>query len=119
MRRPEQALQIRLVHTLRIVAPDVLVWHTPNGGKRDAREAALFKAMGVLPGIPDLGLCWAIARIGFMELKAGRNGPTAAQAEMHERLKAMGFLVAIALDVEEALAILRAWGAPVRGRIAA
>lgn len=119
MARPEQALQIRLVHTLRLCAPDVLVFHIPNGGKRDAREAALFKAMGVLPGIPDLGLCWPIGRVGFIELKAGRNGLTATQAALHERLKATGFLVAIAIDVEEALTILMAWGAPVRGRIAA
>lgn len=31
-----------------------LLFHIPNGGKRTKIEAGRFKAMGVLPGIPDL-----------------------------------------------------------------
>lgn len=31
-----------------------LMFHIPNGGKRTKREAARFKAIGVVPAIPDL-----------------------------------------------------------------
>jgi len=33
-----------------------LIFHIPNGGKRNAREAARFKRMGVKAGVPDLFL---------------------------------------------------------------
>lgn len=33
-----------------------LMFHIPNGGKRTAVEAARFKAMGVVAGVPDLFL---------------------------------------------------------------
>lgn len=31
-----------------------LLFHAPNGGNRNAREGAKFKAMGVFPGVADL-----------------------------------------------------------------
>lgn len=55
MRRPEQALHINLVSTLRLLLPEPwLVVHVPNGGGRSKAEAGIFKAMGVLAGFPDL-----------------------------------------------------------------
>jgi hypothetical protein len=35
-------------------APGLVAWHTPNGGKRNAVEAARFKAMGVRSSVSDL-----------------------------------------------------------------
>lgn len=35
------------------------VHHSPNGGRRDAREGAKFKAMGVSAGFPDLIITYA------------------------------------------------------------
>lgn len=35
-----------------------LLFHVPNGGKRNSREANKLKAMGVVPGIPDLLFLW-------------------------------------------------------------
>lgn len=32
------------------------LYHVPNGGSRNAREAANLKAQGVRPGVPDLEL---------------------------------------------------------------
>ena len=34
--------------------PDVFYCHVPNGGKRNPREGAKFKRMGVKAGIPDI-----------------------------------------------------------------
>ncbi len=117
--KPEQALQIQIVNTLRVCAPDVLVFHVPNGGKRNVREAKRFKEMGVVAGIPDLICLWAFKNIGFIEVKAGRGTTTDRQAEIHDRLDDMHFHVAVAWSVSDALALLSRWGAPINGRIAA
>jgi hypothetical protein len=34
----------------------LLLWHTPNGGKRNLREAVKLKTLGVRAGVPDLFL---------------------------------------------------------------
>lgn len=43
-----------------------LLYHTPNGGSRNKKEAAKLKRMGVLAGVADLHL--PVARSGFHSL---------------------------------------------------
>ncbi len=70
-----------------------LLFHIPNGGKRDAREAARFKAMGVKAGVPDL--CLPVPRRGYaglyIEIKYGKNTTTAKQKEWIKALKEQGY----------------------------
>lgn len=56
MRRPEQALQIKLVSTLRQLLPKPwLVVHVRNQGEQRSKRAhGILKAMGVVAGFPDL-----------------------------------------------------------------
>jgi hypothetical protein len=42
---------------------DIPFYHIPNGGKREAREAAKFKRIGVQAGIPDI--CIPLARSSY------------------------------------------------------
>jgi hypothetical protein len=60
-----------------------LLYHCPNGGTRDMREAAKLKRMGVIPGVPDLHL--PVARAGYIglyiEMKYGDNRITREQKE--------------------------------------
>ena len=66
MRHEDQMLRavIRWARKLSVVVPDLaLLYHTPNEGKRSAREGARAKAEGLSPGIPDLHL--PVARNGF------------------------------------------------------
>ena len=85
-----------------------LAWHTPNGGKRNAREAARLKAMGVKPGVPDVFV--AIPRGEhsglFVELKAGRNTTTPAQMSTLADLASAGFSVAVARGWLEAATVI-------------
>lgn len=37
----------------RALAPDVIAWHTPNGGSRSPREGKAFREAGVIAGIFD------------------------------------------------------------------
>lgn len=99
---PESELQRACVRWFRLQYPGVLFFHIPNGGKRNAREAARFKAEGVVPGIPDLFL--AEARHGFhglfIEMKAGKNRPTPEQADAMQMLSASGYLCAVCYTFE-------------------
>ena len=74
-----------------------LLFHIPNGGKRDAREAARFKAMGVKAGVPDL--CLPVPRNGFaglyIEMKYGKNTTTAKQKEWISALQEQGYKVTV------------------------
>ncbi|RKI94317.1 VRR-NUC domain-containing protein [Parablautia intestinalis] len=74
-----------------------LLFHIPNGGKRDIKEAARFKAMGVKPGVPDL--CLPVPMNGFaglyIEMKYDKNKPTEKQKEWIRALKEQGYKVII------------------------
>lgn len=48
------------------------LFHIPNGGSRNAREAVKLRAMGVVAGVHDLCFIWA-SRVYFFELKVGKN----------------------------------------------
>ena len=72
-----------------------MLYHVPNGGKRNPAEAARFKAMGVKAGVPDL--CLPVPMNGYaglyIEMKYGSNKPTAAQKEWIKNLKEYGYKV--------------------------
>lgn len=80
-----------------------LLFHIPNGGKRNAREAAYFKAEGVVSGVPDLFL--AAGRHGFngmfIEMKVGRNGESANQKEVRKMLEESGYYCTICRSLDE------------------
>lgn len=71
-----------------------LLYHVPNGGKRDKREAAIMKAKGVVAGIPDLVFHYK-ARTYFFELKDpnGKGKVSDAQTRIHAALEAQAFEV--------------------------
>jgi|SRR5579872_2393307 hypothetical protein len=55
-------------------------WHTPNGGKRNRTEAAIFSGLGVRPGVSDLILLHN-GQAYALELKSDDGRPTAAQLQ--------------------------------------
>ena len=81
-----------------------LIFHIPNGGKRNAREAARFKRMGVKAGVPDLFL--PVPRGGchglFIELKAPRGKLSDYQRGWIKSLKASGYAVSVCYGYDEA-----------------
>lgn len=95
-------LDVRLI-------PGAIAWHTPNGGSRNAVEAAKFKGQGVKPGIPDVVIL-AFGRLFGLELKTEDGKLTKAQREMLERLAAAGATTAVAYGLDAALQQLEAWG---------
>ena len=81
-----------------------LLFHVPNGGKRNASEAAHLKKQGVKAGVPDLFL--PVARGGFhglfIEMKVGKNKPTENQEKWIENLIRQKYSVCVCYSSIEA-----------------
>lgn len=50
----EDKFQEACMKYIKMVYPDLLAFHVPNGGSRNIREAAKLKRMGVLAGVSDI-----------------------------------------------------------------
>ena len=98
-----------------------LLHHSPNGGKRDAREAAKLKRMGVKPGVPDLML--PVAREGYIglaiEMKVWPKQPTDLQAAWLRELQREGWRCRVCYSATAAIDILQAYVSAEPTRIAA
>ena len=113
MKRPEQVLH-RQVAQLLDSALDGGWWcHVPNGGARSKIEAAILKGLGVKPGTPDMLIISRGVPI-WIELKAGKNKPTAVQSACHDALWAAGALVLVCRSIDEVIKGLRGFKVPLR-----
>lgn len=106
--------QARLVAALRChwhLLPDELrpiVFAVPNGGKRNAAEAANLKVQGALAGIHDLIIWLPGGRSLLVEMKAEKGSISTSQAGIHRHSTLLGFTTIVAYSAEGALAQLRA-----------
>jgi hypothetical protein len=90
--------------------------HLPMGERRDAVTGARLKRMGVQAGWPDFillppGRGQAFTRAHFLELKRRGGRLTDAQADFAQWCVANGCPHAVAHCYEEAVAVLKGWGA--------
>lgn len=108
MRHIEDNLQMACVRWFAFQYPRLthLLHHSPNGGRRDEREAARFKAMGVRAGFPDLILCVPKGSCGalFLELKAPKGRQSEHQREMQRELERQGYKYVIVRSLDEFMA---------------
>ena len=98
----EAQIQAAIVDWLRRVMR-CEVFHIPNGGARDKREAAKLKWQGVQAGVSDLCVLWneqGEPRACFIEVKTAKGRLSESQIEWRERVKALGhdYIVARSLD---------------------
>lgn len=128
--RPEERLHRAVVAYLRASLPKPwLVFHVPNGGGRSKAEAGVFKALGVLAGMPDLIVLGPASRVVAIELKAPpkplKSGkPSKAkprvsdvQRDVIEALGQCGIPTLIVTNLDEAERALRELGVPLKGRV--
>ena len=91
----EDDLQMQCVSWFRLQFPQLarLLHHSPNGGRRDAREGARFKQMGTQAGFPDLILL--VAAKGYhallLELKTRTGRQQDSQKEYQQLAEAQGY----------------------------
>lgn len=103
MRHIEDDMQINCVMWFKYQYPEHLIHHSPNGGRRDAREGSRFKKMGVLSGFPDIII--PVARKGyhglFIELKAEKNRLTQSQILVISKIISEGYKCEVCYSVEQ------------------
>lgn len=91
--------------TVRAAYPELkLLFHVPNGGKRDAIEARHLKGQGVKAGVPDL--CLPVARDRFhgayIEMKTENGHIRAEQRWWIEELQRQGYYATVCRGWKEA-----------------
>lgn len=109
----EDALQEAIISAYRLNTPKedwFRVFHVANGGRRDAREAVKFKRMGVVAGVSDLVCLLPEGKVGFIELKFGKNGLSEKQEAFKDFCSKNGYQWALCRSVGEALGTLSKWG---------
>lgn len=108
MKRSEASEQITLIQWCdinRCKYPELgLIFHIPNGGKRNKLEAIKLKKEGVKAGVPDLFLPVArrVYNGLFIELKYGSNKATPKQKEWINNLNAQGYKAVVCNGFDEA-----------------
>jgi len=114
----ESPIQIAIVQYLRAVLPPESIVHHARGeinkrGRSVMIELAKAKRKGAMAGFPDLVV---LAPDGpmFFEVKAEGNYASPAQKDMHERMRAMGYRVAVVRSVDDVREWLGEWGVESR-----
>lgn len=86
------------------------LFHIPNGGYRNPREAAKLKRMGVMPGVADLCLAYSSGGYHSLWIELKRRKPkgivTPNQKEFLKNMRAVGSCTAIAYGWEEAKEVI-------------
>ena len=85
-----------------------LLFAIPNGGQRHPAVARKLRDEGLKPGVPDL--CLPVARGNyhglFIEMKVGRNKPTASQSQWIRELCRQGYRVEVCYGYDEARVVI-------------
>lgn len=85
------------------------IHHIPNGGKRNSREAAKMKQMGVKAGVSDICFPYPSGRyVGmYIELKYGDNVPTPSQRAFMRDMELAGHYCCICYSAAGAVRALQ------------
>jgi len=115
----EDNLQIACVTWIKLQYPDVVCFAIPNGGKRNAIEAARMKKTGTLAGVADLFVMkstivktddeifgYDLMHGLFIELKAGKNGQTEAQKEFQNKAIKARYAYHVCLSLDEFMGVV-------------
>ena len=80
------------------------IHHSPNGGKRNIREAVKFKKMGTRAGFPDLTLLYPIKNYHglFIELKAPGGKVSKKQKDWIDKLNSRGYCAKVCVGFDDA-----------------
>lgn len=110
-------MQAAVLQWIAVAAPQVFVFHCPNGGLRNKREAARLKWQGVVAGVPDLVGYAPRAPLAVpfaLEVKAPGEYLEPPQREIREKLEGLGVLYAVVRSIDDARAAFRQWGIETR-----
>lgn len=113
MRHLEDDLQESCFTWFRYQYPqyDKLFFAVPNGGKRNAKEAARFKKQGVTPGVSDTIFLKPIGKYHGLcvELKIGNGKQSEEQIKFQCDVEAEGYKYFIAKTLEQFIYIIKTY----------
>lgn len=109
---PEADLQIAAVEFIRRAYPTLTFWFCPNGGNLSRAQAGRFKAMGLLPGVPDLHFILPQGQLGCIEMKGPKGKMSAEQKWFRDKAERCGVQWAECRSLEDVEFTLNAWLSP-------
>lgn len=123
MKHEEDENQRALIKWATLATPRIpqlaLLFAVPNGGRRDAREAARLKGTGVKAGVPDLLLPYGYEIIAnglrghcnglAIEMKSAKGRVTPEQSKWHDMLRGAGWQVNVCRSWMEAREVICAY----------
>lgn len=113
---PEAVLQKRIVQFL--LMNDAFHFSIPNEGQRSVVMGAHLKAMGLYPGIADLGVV-VDGKIHFLEIKSADGVQSASQRDFAARCTMLNIPYKCVFSLTQALETLTAWRAIKPVKVAA
>jgi len=115
MRYIEDKIQEACVMWFDLQYPQIsrLLHHSPNGGKRDAREGARFKKMGTRAGFPDLLLLYPSGNYHalLIEIKTEEKNSrqTESQKDYQKLAESYGYKYAICRSLTEFIQLINGY----------
>jgi hypothetical protein len=99
-RTAEFRLHCAAVRYLRLVAPNVVCFHVPNGEKREPATARRLSALGTVPGVFDLCMLGPDGRVFFAECKSVTGRLSESQEAFRRELivRAIPYVIVQSLD---------------------
>lgn len=88
--------------------PRFIIAAVPNGGFRNAREAAIMQREGILAGFADLVVI-ARRNVLFLEMKTTKGQQSDKQKEFQNKVSELGFEYIICRSFEQARLAIERW----------
>ena len=107
-RHLESKIQRQIVQWFRENYPMYLIAAIPNGGKRNALEAKIMKAEGVLAGFSDI-IIIAKHRVMFVEIKTEKGRQSNYQKTFQANVERLGFSYEICRSLKQFVLAVDRW----------
>lgn len=107
-RHIESSIQQCVVRWFRVKYPKYIIAAVPNGGFRNAREAAVMRREGVLAGFSDL-IVIAERNVLFVEMKTSSGKQSERQKEFQTKVELLGHQYSVCHSFDEAEKCIDDW----------
>lgn len=104
-RHIESDIQVACVSWFRMAYPEYLCFSVPNGGSRNAIEAANLKREGALAGVADL-IVVIQGKVIFIEMKASKGRQSQNQLDFEKKVTRLGFDYYICRSLRDFISII-------------
>lgn len=107
-RHIESNIQQAVVQWFRLQYPQYVIAAIPNGGFRNAKEAAIMQREGVLAGFSDL-IVIAEHNVLFIEMKTPNGRQSEKQKDFQNKVSKLGFEYMVCRSFEHSVLAIERW----------